>query len=305
MRLVSTSPSFGRFDTAPVRFLEDAGCSVDLIDPTDAAAVADALRGADAWLVGSEPVGEEQLLTADRLRVIAKSGAGTDNLDLDVLDARGISVVTAPAANSAAVAEFALAQLLAIARRLPEADRAVRAGEWPAVVGSSLGGRTLGIVGFGAIGRRLAAMAQAIGMDVIAHSRTADAATGERHRVRIADLDTLLASSDAVALCVPLTDQTRGLIGPDRIAMMRPGALLVNVARGGVVDESALAGALTEGRLSAAAVDVFVDEPPATDHPLLSAPHVLLSPHSASYGDRVLRDVGFTIARAILQALRT
>jgi D-3-phosphoglycerate dehydrogenase len=304
MRLVSTSPSFGRFADEPKRYLEDAGCIVDLVDAADADAVAAALAGADAWLVGSEPVGEAQLTTADALRVIAKSGAGTDNLDLQLLESRGISVVTVPAANSAAVAEFALAQLLAIARRLPDADAAVRAGEWRPLVGRSLGGRVLGIVGFGAIGQRLGVMAQAVGMEVVVHSRSADAATAEKHGVGVVDLPTLLATSDAIALCVPLTAETRGLIGPDQLAAMRPGVLLVNVARGGVVDEAALATALNEGRVGAAAIDVFADEPPGAQHPLLSAPNVLLSPHSASYGDLVLRDVGFAVARAILEALR-
>ncbi|MCU1515231.1 MAG: hydroxyacid dehydrogenase [Microbacteriaceae bacterium] len=301
--VMSTSPSFGRFSQLPVEVLVKAGCSVELVDGRDEDAVTRALRTADAWIVGNEPVSAATIADAPRLKVIAKSGAGTDNIDLSHLGSHGIRLVNLPSRNAPAVAEYALAQIMTLSRRIVAADAAVRAGEWPAVLGRTLNGRSLGILGFGAIGKELARLAHGLGMTVLAHSRSADAEGGIRHSVQVVGIGELFAGSDFLAVCLPYSAETRGLVGRRELALLKPGAFLVNVGRGGIVDEAAVAEALHSGALAGAAFDVFEQEPIDRGNPLLTTPNTLLSPHSASYGDLVLVEVGVACAEALLAAL--
>ncbi|HEU4658130.1 MAG TPA: D-glycerate dehydrogenase [Capillimicrobium sp.] len=211
---------------------------------------------------------------APRLRAIAVYAVGTDNVDRDAAAARGIPVGSTPDVLTEATADLAFALLLSAARRLPEAARAVRTpGGWrtwePAGwLGLELHGATLGIVGAGRIGEAVARRAAGFGMRVLRH--------------RPLPLEEVLAASDVVSLHVPLTDATRGLIDADALAAMKPGAILVNTARGPIVDQTALADALRSGRLAAAALDVTDPEPLPPDHPLLDAPNLLVVPHIGS-----------------------
>lgn len=213
------------------------------------------------------------LEAAPRLRAIAVYAVGTDNVDLDAARARGVAVGSTPGVLTEATADLAFALILAAARRLPEAERAVREGAWrtwePAGwLGLELHGATLGIVGAGRIGEAVARRAEGFGMRILRHRPT--------------PLSELLAASDVVSLHLPLTSGTRGLIGREALAAMRPGAILVNTARGGIVDQDALAAALRAGTLGAAALDVTDPEPLPPDHPLLSAPNLLVVPHIGS-----------------------
>ncbi|MEU9077184.1 NAD(P)-dependent oxidoreductase [Kitasatospora sp. NPDC048538] len=216
-----------------------------------------------------------------RLRVIGRAGAGTDHVDLAAAARHGVTVTHTPGSNAAAVAEFALAQLLTLTRGLPAHDRATHQGRWgaPTTPPRELSELTLGIVGLGRTGRALAARAGALGMAVQAHSRRPPAPPVRS----AASLDALLAGSDVVSLHVPLTPQTRGLLGRRELALLRPGSILLNTARGGIVDERALAEALRDPAhpLAAAAVDTFEREHAAFDSPLLGLPNALLTPHVA------------------------
>jgi phosphoglycerate dehydrogenase-like enzyme len=301
--VVSSSPSFGRYSDEPVQLLQDAGLTVELVERGDTERLRVALRTADAWIAGFEPVDSTTLTDAPELKVAAKCGAGLDNFDLDYLRERGIAVVSVPGGNSAAVAEYAMAQVLALARGVAANDAAVRTGAWKPNVGMGLAGRTLGIVGFGAIGRRLAQLATAFDMRLIVADPFLNAASGAAEGVQVVELPALLATADVVSLHVPLSDATRHLIGEAELAQMQPHALLVNDSRGGIVDEQALARALAAGTIAGAAVDVFADEPAPPDLPLLSAPNLLVSPHTAGYSDSALATVTLTCARSILEAL--
>lgn len=303
--VVSSSPSFGRYSQEPVLLLQDAGLSVELVERADTERLRAALRTADAWIAGFEPVDGTTLADAAQLRVAAKCGAGLDNFDLDYLRERGITVVSVPGGNSSAVAEYAMAQVLALARGVVANDVAVRTGAWKPNVGMGLAGRALGIVGFGAIGRHLAHLATAFGMRVIVADPFLDAASARAEGVEVLELATLLSTADVVSLHVPLSDATRHLIGERELAQMQPHALLVNDSRGGIVDEQALARALTAGTIAGAAVDVFADEPAGPDLPLLVAPKLLVSPHTAGYSDSALATVTLTCARSVLEALGT
>ncbi|MFL5778430.1 MAG: phosphoglycerate dehydrogenase [Chloroflexota bacterium] len=235
----------------------------------------------DALVVRSQVQVDAELIAAgSRLVVIGRAGVGVDNVDLDAATRAGITVVNAPTGNTIAAAEHTLALLYGLARRIAAADASVRRGEWnrSAFTGLELRGRTLGIIGLGKIGQAIAARARAMEMTVLAVDPYVTNEQAANHGVELVELDALLERSDVVSVHVPLTRSTRRLIGKSALAKMKPTALLLNVARGGIVDEEAVATALRDGRLAGAAIDVFEQEPPAGS-PLLDAPNTLLTPH--------------------------
>jgi D-3-phosphoglycerate dehydrogenase / 2-oxoglutarate reductase len=252
------------------------------------------VQGCAGLIVGVDPV-TTRVLEAGPLRVVVKYGSGMDNIDLAAAEALGVRVSSTPGANARSVAELAVALLLALARNVTLHDRSVRAGSWTRVTGSELAGKRLGIVGYGAIGREVARIAQGLGLEVVAHDPLL-----EKADVPLIPLDELYTTSDAVSLHLPLTAETRGLVGVEELAAMKPTAFLLNTARGGLVDEEALADALRSGRLAGAALDGFAEEP-LGDSPLRELDNVVLSPHAgAATHEAVLR----TAARAVDQLLR-
>ncbi len=259
----------------------------------------------DALVVRSQVSVDAGLISAgSRLVVIGRAGVGVDNVDLDAATRAGIVVVNAPTGNTIAAAEHTLALMYALARRIPAADASMRRGEWTrsAFTGVELRGRTLGIVGLGKIGQAIADRARAMEMTILGEDPFVTAEQAANHGVELVGIDALLERSDVVTVHVPLTRQTRGLIGERALARMKPGALLLNVARGGVVDEAALARALAEGRLAGAAIDVFEAEPP-TDSPLLSAPNTVLTPHLGASTAEAQVLVATEVAAQILDVL--
>jgi len=235
----------------------------------------------DALVVRSQVQADAELIAAGRrLIVIGRAGVGVDNVDLDAATRAGITVVNAPTGNTIAAAEHTLALLYALARRIAAADASVRRGEWKRsqFTGLELRGKTLGIIGLGKIGQAIADRARAMEMIVIGQDPYVTAEQAALHGIELVDLEALLSRSDVVTVHVPLTRSTRGLIGADALARMKPGALLLNVARGGVIDEAAVAEALREGRLGGAGIDVFENEPP-TGSPFLDMPATVLTPH--------------------------
>jgi D-3-phosphoglycerate dehydrogenase / 2-oxoglutarate reductase len=213
-----------------------------------------------------------------RLEVVARAGVGLDNVDVEAMSDAGVVVTYAPAENADSTAEHTLALALAVAHRIVELDRDMRAGGWNRRNGRELAGGTWGVVGLGRIGSRVAALARAIGMSVIAHDPVVDAA-GDG--IELVSLDRLLEESLVVSLHVPLTDGSRRLIGAPELARMRPEAILVNAARGGIVDEAALAEALAAGTIAGAALDVREQEPPPQPDPLAGLERVVITPHVA------------------------
>lgn len=245
------------------------------------------LQDAPALIVRNRTrVNAELLAAAPRLRVVGRLGVGLDNIDVPACEGRGIAVMPATGANALAVAEYVIATVLLLLRGAYASSRAVAAGEWPRQRlsdGRESAGKTLGLVGFGGIGRLSARLAQALGMRAIAHDpmMDADSPVWAECGVACRSLDDLLAEADAVSLHVPLTPLTRGLMNAARLGAMKPGAVLINTARGGIVDEAALAEALRGGRLGGAALDVFEQEPLPAGSPLSNAPNLILTPHIA------------------------
>ena len=225
-------------------------------------------------------VDQDAFAAGTNLVVVGRAGVGVDNIDLDAATRAGVAVVNAPTANTIAAAEHTVGLIYALARRIPGADASLRKGEWKraAFMGQELRGKTIGIVGLGKIGIAVAERARAMEMDILAMDPFVTAEAAAARGIELVNLDELIARSDVVTLHVPMTAKTRGMIGADELARMKPTAVLVNVARGGLIDESALAEALSAGRIGGAAIDVFENEPP-TDSPLLTAPNTVLTPH--------------------------
>jgi len=269
----------------------------------------DALPGAQALIVRNRTQVDAALLAgAPSLRVVGRLGVGLDNIDVDACRERGIRVIPAAGANARSVAEYVVTTAALLLRGAYGSSAQVAAGQWPRArlsEGREALGKTLGLVGFGDIGRQAAALAQAFGMQVVAHDpmlSSADPAWA-RTGVRSVALDALLAQSDAVSLHVPLVAATRHLLDAQRIAGMKRGAVLINTARGGVIDEAALAQALRDGHLGGAALDVFEHEPLPAGSVLADVPNLILTPHIGGVTQEANARVSMMIAQQVRQTL--
>jgi D-3-phosphoglycerate dehydrogenase / 2-oxoglutarate reductase len=294
---------------AGVERLGVAGLAVRHATRSDMATVAAEIAHADAVVTRNAGLDRTAMDAAPRLKVIVIHGVGQDPVDVAHATAKGILVCNTPVANAWSVAEHAIGLLLALAKQLRSADLAVRAGAFDArymLHVTELRGRALGIVGCGRIGRATARIARAgLGMKVYGYSPSADPARLRRIGIEpCASLEALLERVDAVSLHLPLRAETRGLIGKAELARLRPGAFLVNTARGALVDHEALVETLTAGRLAGAGLDVFRQEPVPTDDPLLGMPNVILTPHIAGASDRAMELTALAVASAILQVAR-
>jgi (S)-sulfolactate dehydrogenase len=268
-----------------------------------------ALQWADAWIVRNRTQVRGRLLEAGaNLKVIGRLGVGLDNIDLEACQARGIKVIPASGANAESVAEYVITAALMLLRGAYASTRAVEAGTWPRQMlsqGREAAGKTLGIIGLGSIGRLTAAKARAMGMRVIAHDAQLPATDGAWSALGSTprSLDALLRESDVVSLHIPLTPETRGLLNRDRLSTMKRDAVVINTARGGIIDEAALAAMLREGRLGGAALDVFTNEPLAAGSALVGVPRLLLTPHIAGVTVEANERVSALIAERVAEAL--
>lgn len=271
-----------------IRILREAGFTVEESGALGKEELASRIRGFDALLVRSATkVGRSCFEAADRLKVVGRAGVGLDNVDVEAATEKGVTVMNSPEGNTVSTAEHAFALLLSLARNIVPASVSVAAGKWEkkGMTGVELAGKTIGIFGFGRIGRRLAGYARAFEMEVLACDPFASEKMISRGDATLVEKDELLARSDIVTLHVPLTDETRRMIGERELGLMPEGSLLINCSRGGLVDEEALGRALAGGRLKGAALDVFEVEPPG-DNPLTRLPGVVVTPHlGASTGE--------------------
>ena len=261
----------------------------------------DALVGRSATRIS-----EEVLDKAARLKVIGRAGVGVDNVAVAKATELGIAVINAPAGNTIAVAELFFGALLGFMRQIPDAARSMAEGRWDRskLMGHELKGRTLGIVGVGRIGTEVSKRAHAFGMEVVGYDPYISDDRFAALRVRRAsELTELLAAVDVVTVHTPLTDETRGMIGTNELAQLKPGAVVVNMARGGIVDDTALLASLRAGHLSGAVLDVFAVEPLPPDHPLRSAPNVVLTPHMGASTHEAQRNVAVDVSEAVRDAL--
>lgn len=271
----------------------------------DPAALRAAIPPYHALVVRSQVQVDAAVIAAGTsLRVVARAGVGLDNIDVEAARAAGLTVLNAPDGNTIAAAEHTVALLLAVARRIPAADASVRAGEWQRARfgGTELRGKTLGIVGLGRIGLAVAERARAFGMRIVGNDPRLSPAVFAERGIEALDLGSLLELADVVTVHVPLTDETTGLLDEAAIRRLKPGAIVLNVARGGIVDEAALAAALDDGRVAGAGIDVYEHEPP-TGSPLLTARNTVLTPHIGASTAEAQVAVAVEIAERVLRAL--
>jgi D-3-phosphoglycerate dehydrogenase len=295
LRVLVTPTSFGKQDPA---LREDLARRVGEVRynpenrPLSAAELAPLVGDVDGWIAGLDEISAEVIAAAPRLRVIARYGVGVDRVDLAAATRAGIVVTNTPGANSAAVAELAIGLMLALGRSLCPADRATRRGEWPRYAGVGLRGKTVGLVGLGAIGREVAARLHAFGCRVVAADPYLRPEAAHAIGVRLVGLDELLAGADFVSLHSAATPATAGMVDAGFLGKMKAGAYLVNTARGELIDEAALGQAIEGGRLAGAALDCFRKEPPPADHPLLGLPQVIATPHMGAHTDEAVNTMG-------------
>jgi phosphoglycerate dehydrogenase-like enzyme len=262
-----------------------------------------ALDGVSAVIAGSEPYNDRVLASAKVLRVISRAGVGSDAIVIDATVRHKVVATITPGTNHDAVAETTMALLIALARSVVHLDREVRAGRWPREPLQPIRGKTLGIIGLGRIGQSVAVRAAGFGVRMLAHENVPDMIFIRRHGIELVDLNTLLAQSDFVTLHVPLSAETRGLINRDTLARMKPGSILINTARGGLVVESDLLAALNSGHLGGAGLDVFEKEP-AIGNPLFDLPNVIASPHVAGVDTQSLAEMADLAAQNVIDLSR-
>ena len=285
------------------------GATVDFKPGLKPAELMEIIGQYDALAVRSATkVTAEVLARAAKLRVIGRAGTGVDNIDLASATRRGVVVMNAPGGNSVAVAEHTLALLLSLARQISDASASTRAGRWEKkkfAAGRELLGKTLGVVGTGNIGSLVVSRARAFGMKVIAYDPFLSPEAAGKLGVELVDLPEIFRRADAITLHVPLTEQTKNMVGAPQLAAMKPGSLIVNCARGGLIDERALADALRSKHLGGAALDVFEEEPPAKEHPLFSCDNFIATPHLGGSTEDAQQNVAVIVCESMVDYLST
>lgn len=291
MKVICTSPSFAKYDSKPIEMLRQA--DLELISlPADApvSALEPHLADTVAMIVAFTEVDAALLAKAPNLKIVCKHGVGVDNIDLNATKEKGIFVTNVPDANKHAVADFAFSLVLSSARQLTTAINETRAGNWPRIFATDVYGKTMGIVGLGNIGKQVALRARGFNMRVLAHDDWQDPEFAAANNIEYVSLDTLTQESDFITLHTPLTPQTRNLFDAGRLAKMKKSAFLINVSRGGVVNEDALFTALQNRVIAGAAADVFEAEP-CDQHPLFTLNNFLPTSHIAGYTDGAISGI--------------
>jgi len=240
------------------------------------------LEGCDGCIAGLDRFTAKAIESAPKLKVISRYGTGVDRVDLAAAKARNVVVCNTPGANSQAVADLTFGMFLSLARRLPVLDKKTREGQWPRSIGVELQGKTLGLLGLGAVGKAVARRAAGFSMKIIAHDPFVDKAQAEANGVLMADFDAVVRAADFLSLHMPLTEQTRYVISADAMKSMKKGAFIVNTSRGGLIDETAAYDLLKEGRLGGLGLDVYETEPPPRGSPLFELENVVVTPHTAA-----------------------
>jgi D-3-phosphoglycerate dehydrogenase len=296
-----------KISRSAVELLKSRGFEVVEVNEPPEEELANLIKGFHAIIVRSKPrVTRRVIESADVLRVIARAGVGLDNIDVEAAEKKGIKVVNAPESVTQAVAELAVGLMLAVARKIAFSDRKMRSGEWVKheAVGLELKGKTLGIVGFGRIGKAVARICyHGFGMKIVYTDQIRDPEAEREFNAERVDLETLLRRADIVSLHVPLTPETKHMINEDRLRLMKKTAILINTSRGAVVDTNALVKALREGWIAGAGLDVYEEEPLPKDSPLLGLENVVLTPHIGASSVEAQEKAGLEVAQKIIELL--
>jgi D-3-phosphoglycerate dehydrogenase len=305
--LLVTPTSFGRQDPRLRKHLEATVCSVQYNPydrPMKAEELIEVIKDIDGYIAGLDEINRSVLQAADRLRVISRYGVGVSNIDLDEAKKRKIVITGTFGANSASVAELTIALILNLARSINDAYLAMQSGGWPRISGLSLEDKVIGLVGFGAIGKEVARRLEPFGCRILAYDPAPDKIRAERMGVQLCTLEEVLQKADFLSLHASITETSRGMGDTAFIAKMKKGAFLINTARGELVHEDALLAAVDSGHLAGAALDVYTNEPPGDDNPLITHPKILCTPHMGSHTDSAMNAMGWMALEDCLTVLR-
>jgi D-3-phosphoglycerate dehydrogenase len=306
-RLLVTPTSYGKNDPRLKTELEALVGEV-VYNPTGKPLTSEQLSGLlpgmDGYIAGLDVIDANALQAANKLKVIARYGVGFDNVDLAAAKEKGIVVTNTPGANSVSVAELALGLMLALARQIPEAVDAVHQGKWPRYSGVSLEGKTIGILGLGAIGKQLARRLAGFDCSILAYDPFADTAFAKDLAIDLASMDAVISRSDFISLHLPLLPETRGIVNDDFLGKMKKGSFLVNTSRGEAINEEALLRALQSGHLKGVGLDAFSVEPPDPANPLLALPNVIATPHLGAQTDGATSNMGWMAMKDCLAVLK-
>jgi phosphoglycerate dehydrogenase-like enzyme len=302
-RVLITAPQLRDKSVECCQLLEKAGFEVVFADLSRSLSHPEVflaqLGNVDAVIASTEPY-TKQILAFSKLSIVARAGVGYDAVDLAAATEANVAVTIAPGTNHESVAEMTIALILAIYRKIPVNDRLIRAGEWKRVPGPRLAGKTLGVLGLGRTARAVIERAQGLKLECIACDPFADRAFAHENNVRLVTAYELFSKSDILSLHIPATPDTRHCINAETLAIMKPGSVLINTARGGLIDEAALAQSLASGHLYGAGLDVLQQEPPSPDHPLLRFENVIFTPHMAGVDQQSVGDMGTRAAQCII-----
>ncbi|WP_319508441.1 phosphoglycerate dehydrogenase [uncultured Methanolobus sp.] len=305
MKVLISSRSFGKIDSEPIDMLNNAGFEVT-VNPYDRKLtereLVEMIGDSVGLIAGTEEITEEFLKNAKSLKVISRYGVGMDNIDQDVATKLGIKVCNTPNAPSKAVAELTLSMILNILRRIPESSSLMNDGRWLPQMGRSLYGKKLGVVGLGRIGKEMVQLVKPFNLTILAYEIYPDNDFITSYGIRLVSLEELLSQSDIISIHLPLMKETYNLIGEKEISLMKDTSILINTARGGLVDEGALANALMNGTIAGAGIDVFTEEPYSGD--LLGLDNVLLTPHIGTFTEETRKKMEIETVDNLIKSLR-
>ncbi len=305
MKILITPRSFASTSKKPLAMLEKKGYEIiknETSKPLNNREMSALIEDVDGIIVGIDDLNAGIIKQAHNLKVISKYGVGVDNIDIKAATAQGTVVTNTPKANIDAVADLAFALMLALARRIPEANRETKAGNWKKFIGTSVWRKKLGVIGLGKIGRQVVKRAQGFEMEILCHDIIQDEEFSRQFSVRYVDLEALLKESDYITIHAPLNDATRDMIGYEELEMINENAFLINTSRGGIINEKALYDALKNNEIKGAALDSYKEEPPENS-PLMELENVIMTSHNGAYTKEAINNMSIQAAQNLIDVL--
>lgn len=304
-RVLITSTSFGKTNPLPFDKLKQYGCEIienPYKRPLKEKELLSLLENVDGVIAGLDEYTEKVIANTKRLKVISRYGVGLDNVDMDAARANGVIVTTVPGTNAEAVADLTIGLMINIARKISLADRSLKQGKWEKIFGHSVYGKTLGIIGYGRIGKAVRDRATGFQMRVLVHDPVKESEISETKGIEYKEIEDLLKEGDFITLHATLSEESNMMIGYNELSLMKPTAYLINTARGGLIDEKDLCRALEEGLIAGAALDCYLDEPPI-ENPLLFLQNIITTPHIGSYSYESVLEMGLCSVDNLIKAL--
>lgn len=305
MKILITPRSFASTSKKPLEMFEKKGYEIiknETSKPLNNREMSEKIKDVDGIIIGIDDLNAQIIKQARNLKIISKYGVGVDNINIKAATAQGIVVTNTPTANIDAVADLAFALMLALARRIPEADRETKAGNWKKFIGTSVWRKKLGVIGLGKIGKQVVKRARGFEMEILCYDIIQDEEFARQFSIRYVDLETLLKESDYITIHAPLNTATRDMIGYKELEMINENAFLINTSRGGIIDEKALYNTLKNNKIKGAALDSYKEEPPENS-PLAELENIIMTSHNGAYTKEAINNMGIQSAQNLIDVL--